>query len=335
MEEPLVETSPILNTNNLAVGYRPGDSENRVLSAINLSLDAGELICFMGRNGVGKSTLLRTLAGLQPALDGEVTISGSPLNSYSPGELAKMISLVLTDTISAGNLTSLDVIKLGRYPYVNWLTQFSAQDQTKVDEAINLTSVEGLLHKKVFELSDGQRQKVMIARALAQDGELMILDEPNSHLDLNNRVEIMSLLRDLSKNTNKAILIATHELDLALQTADRLWLAGESGEIVQGVAEDLVLNGEFDRVFSMKGFDLKTGKVQINTTYRLQVRLEGEGATYLWTKNALERNGISTSSNSEPSEIYVSENPLQWTIKSADGENVFYTIAELLTHLKG
>ena len=151
--------------------------------------------------------------------------------------------------------------------------------------------IEALINKRLFELSDGQLQMAMIAKALAQETPILFLDEPTAHLDLNNRVEVMNTLRELSRTAGKTILVATHELDLALQTADKIWLATHDKKIKEGIPEDLVLDGSFDEVFQFKGYDLKTGKVQHKAYRNIAVNVIGEGHEYLWTKNALERNG--------------------------------------------
>jgi iron complex transport system ATP-binding protein len=274
----------LLYVNNLSVGYRGSGKENVLFENLNLSLKAGELVCFMGSNGVGKSTLIRTLAGLQ-----------KPLTPYpSPGGEGmvdpKKVSLVLTDRISALNMTVRELITYGRYPYLNWRVKLTDVDEEIIDGAIHQLHLHALVNKSLDELSDGQVQMVMIARALAQDTPIILLDEPSAHLDLNNRVEIMNVLRTLSRKAGKAILVATHELDLALQTADLLWLV-DGKEIKTGIPEDLVLDGSLDRVFQFKGFDLKTGRVFHEAHRAMKIKLLGEGYRFLWTKNALERSG--------------------------------------------
>jgi iron complex transport system ATP-binding protein len=281
------EKIPILETNALSIGYPDSSGSSLLFSELNLSLLEGELVCFMGRNGVGKSTLIRALAGLQKPLSGSVRLSGG-----ENGDLPRLLAVVLTDKVSAGSMTVHELIKFGRYPYLGWNIKLSDEDHRVVERAISQINLSAILNKKISELSDGQMQMVMIARALAQDTPVMLLDEPTAHLDLNNRVEIMKLLKDLAHKMNKAILVATHELDLALQTADRIWLAGKNKDILQGLPEDLVLNGAFDDIFQFKGFDLKSGKVQHEVTRTIVVMLEGQGHDFLWTKNALERSGF-------------------------------------------
>lgn len=277
---------PYITTTDLAVGYKRAKDPMTLFVGLNLALWAGEMICLMGPNGSGKSSLLRTLAGLQEPLKGKVN-----LHATSTKTAAHHISVVLTDRINAANLTVEDIVSFGRYPYLGWNIRLNQQDRAMIQHSLEQVHIGSLVKKRLYELSDGQVQMVMIARALAQDTPAILLDEPTAHLDLNNRVEIMNLLRRLSRTTGKAILLATHELDLALQTADLIWLTGHNRDILSGLPEDLVLDGVFDEIFRLKGFDLKTGKVMHDAFRNTPVDLRGEGAAYLWTKNALERNG--------------------------------------------
>lgn len=265
-----------MRTEALTVGY----GELQLFKDLDLQLRRGELVCFMGPNGCGKSTLIKTLAGLLPPLSGTV-----------PKKDEKQVAVVLTDRIQSQHMTVRELITYGRYPYLGWDLKLSDIDKQKIASSIELVRVENLLDKKINELSDGQMQMAMIARAFAQDTPVLLLDEPTAHLDLNNRLEIMNLLRQLAREKGKAILLATHEIDLALQTADRIWLA-TGNKLKQGIPEDLVLDGSFDSVFRFKGYDLKTGKVQHEAWRKISVRVAGEGPVLLWTKNAIERNGF-------------------------------------------
>jgi iron complex transport system ATP-binding protein len=317
------EQKVIVKTNNLSVGYRQHGKELCLLENLNLTLAPGELVCFMGPNGIGKSSLIRTLAGLQKSLGGSIQI---------PNEQA--VALVLTDKITATHMKVYDLISFGRYPYLSWNISLSDKDIAFIEEAIALVHIEPLIDKRIYELSDGQLQMAMIAKALAQNTPVLLLDEPTAHLDLNNRVEIMNTLRELSRTTGKTILVATHELDLALQTADQVWLATYDKTIKTGVPEDLVLDGSFDKVFQFKGFDLKTGKVQHKPYRNLSVGLRGEGHEYLWTKNALERCGFEISGRSDITiDVTVTDNSTSWMLTSGTNNIRCNSLEELMKNL--
>lgn len=317
-----MESNFLLSAKGLTIGYQNEGVKNILFENLEVSLSPGELVCFMGPNGVGKSTLIRTLAGLHPPL--------SSLQGGLKGGDPQKISVVLTDKVSTVNMTVEDLVTYGRYPYLDWNIKLSQADADIIEKAIELTHIQHLASKKLFELSDGQLQMAMIARSLAQGTPVILLDEPTAHLDLNNRVEIMNLLRKLSRIEGKAILVATHELDLALQTADRVWLASRDKKILAGIPEDLVLNGSFDSVFQFKGLDLKTGKVSHETFQNISINLVGEGHQFLWTKNALERCGYEISRKSELT-ITIVENGNQafWGLR----DQSFSTIGELLNAL--
>ncbi len=322
----MTDPKTYLSTRDLQIGYVQKGQENRLFSNLNLSLQGGKMICFMGPNGAGKSSLLRTLAGLQKPLRGEVIVGNAG------GRKERQIAVVLTDRVTAVNLTVAEIVTFGRYPYLGWNIRLTEEDRRIVNRSIEQVHIQPLLHKRLYELSDGQMQMVMIARALAQDTPVILLDEPTAHLDLNNRVEIMNMLRQLSRTTGKAILLATHELDLALQTADLIWLTGKNRDILTGWPEDLVLNGSFDDTFEFKGFDLKSGKVLQNAHRNISVQLAGEGPAFLWTKNALERNGYDVTS--APREISVSilqdSSGVKWKLSKGNISELADSIEKLM-----
>lgn len=327
----MVNSEFILSTKNLAIGYGKHPNQNVIMDNLDLNLFSGQLVCFMGPNGVGKSTLIRTIIGAQPALNGQIFFNNQNSSDIGISEMAKLVSVVLTDKINAGNMTAQELIAMGRYPHLGWFVSLSKSDLKIIDNCIDQTNINDLRHRKIYELSDGQLQKVMIARALCQDTPIMILDEPTAHLDLNNRVEVINLLSDLSKSTNKAILMATHELDLALQSADRIWLAGPEESIIDGFPEDLVLNGKIDQVFGLKGFDLKTGRLE-KQLGKGEVSLIGDGHEYLWTKNALERYGYAVVEKADIVIDIISEDTISWHIKNK-GEHTVNTLEELISLL--
>ncbi|MDT7830275.1 ABC transporter ATP-binding protein [Pricia sp. S334] len=211
---------PTLSVSNLSIGY----TSAVIAENIDFSLSEGELAAIVGINGIGKSTLLRTLGHVQPALGGKILIAGKPLKEYSHVQLASRVSLVLTEPVASKNMTVLELIALGRQPYTNWLGRLSAADRTKVGEAIGMLELEALQHRKCFELSDGQLQRVLIARALAQDTAIILLDEPTTHLDLYHKVQILKLLKSIADQTGKSILFTSHEIEMAIQLCDKMLL---------------------------------------------------------------------------------------------------------------
>jgi iron complex transport system ATP-binding protein len=313
---------PYLRTKDLIIGY----GTKVLLKNLDLFLAGGQMVCFMGPNGAGKSSLLRTIAGLQKPLAGKIE-----WQARRSRHNADRIAIVLTDRLAALNFTVREVVTFGRYPYVGWNLRLSHQDQERIEAAIDYVRLRPLLHKKLYELSDGQVQMVMIARALAQDTPVILLDEPTAHLDLNNRVEMMNLLRHLTRTTGKAILLATHDLDLALQTADLIWLTGRDQNILTGLPEDLVLNGSFDKIFEFKGFDLKTGRVYHHPFRKLTVQLTGSGPEYLWTKNALERNGFGITDEVQEISILVQQTPsLRWIVKKNNVQRESFSLENVM-----
>jgi len=288
-------SAPLLTAEDLAVGYFVNKKTPRTVAGpLRLALWPGELVCLLGPNGAGKSTLLRTLAGLQPPLSGRLDLGPTALASLSTAERARQLSIVLTDRVEAGNLTVLELVRLGRHPHTGWLGGLSAHDEAQVQAALAATGTTAFAARPVGELSDGERQKVLLARALAQDTPIVLLDEPTAHLDLPNRVTLMRLLHRLARQTGKAILLSTHELDLALQAADRVWLLPADGALRTGTPEDLVLSGRFAAAFAREGlaFDPATGTFALHAPTGPAVQLEGEGATAFWTRRALEREGF-------------------------------------------
>jgi iron complex transport system ATP-binding protein len=285
--------SELLHTRELQTGYHQGGQKIPVSGPLpELTIGTGQLICLLGPNGSGKSTLLRTLAGLQPALAGSVELEGQ--TGFSSAGLAKKISLVLTDRVVGSQLDVYSLVSLGRYPWTGWLGGLTEDDRAAIRLAIESTGIGDLLERKVYTLSDGETQKVMLARALAQDTPLLMLDEPTAHLDLPSRIRLMRLLHQLARDLNKGILLSTHELDLALQVADEVWLLQVAGPLYKGTPEDLILDGVFEAVFAREDvvFDRATGVFRIPPQGQYRIRLEGMGVVAFWTRRALQREGF-------------------------------------------
>lgn len=247
------EQNIILATTDLSIGYSGKKSDKIIAKNINLDLKAGKLIALIGANGIGKSTLLRTVTGIQKPLDGNIILNAKKLYDYSASELAQNLSIVLTESLPPSNLSVFELIALGRQPYTNWLGTLSDEDLAQVKTAMQLTQIEHLSDKKHYEISDGQLQKVLIARALAQNTPLIILDEPTTHLDLLHKVTLLKLLKKLSSETGKCILYSTHDLDLALQLSDEL-IVMTPQSIVMDCPEILIKNNVFNNLFTNDNF---------------------------------------------------------------------------------
>jgi iron complex transport system ATP-binding protein len=284
----------VLGIQGLSVGYHESRHQPRVVARdISVSLYRGEFVCLLGPNGAGKSTLIRTISGIQPPLCGTVCLEGKPLARYSSRELAQRMSLVLTERVAVGIMSAATLVSLGRHPFTDWTGRLTPRDEEAIQKAMAAVGIEDLAPRPVCELSDGERQKVMIARALAQEPEVMILDEATAFLDLPHRVELMHLLRRLAPADGRAILLSTHDLDLALRCADRLWLLPPGGPFRQGAPEDLVLTDAFAASFSHAGvrFDKASGAFSRHSANRRSIALRGEGIPAMWTCRALERAG--------------------------------------------
>lgn len=255
----------VLRTKSLTIGYKPKKEEIVIASNIEIKLQKSELIGLVGANGIGKSTLLRTLTNVQNGLNGEIYINEKSLSKYTSVELAKTMSLVLTDPIASKNLSVFELVALGRHPYTNWVGNLTSEDINMVNKALNLTNIDSLKHKKCYELSDGQLQKALIARALAQDTDLIILDEPTTHLDMYHKAYILKLLKRLVKNTGKTILFSSHEIDLAIQLCDKMIVMTKDG-VVSDSPCNLISKGTFEKLFpkDLIAFDKKTGSFRVN-----------------------------------------------------------------------
>ena len=290
-----IEKNVVLDAKKLGVGYRLSGKKTRVVAGeINVSLCAGQFVCLLGPNGAGKSTLIRTLSGMQEPLAGEILLDGMPLHIWSARERAQRMSLVLTQRVAAGMMPAAALVALGRQPFTNWTGRLTRRDNDAVRQALYDVGIIDLAHRPVCELSDGERQKVMIARALAQKPRIMILDEATAFLDLPRRVELMQLLQKLAVEGGLAILLSTHDLDLALRHADRLWILPHDGPLRQGAPEDLILADVFDTAFENAAevrFDKVSGAFARKKTGKENIVLSGDGIAAQWTARALERRG--------------------------------------------
>ena len=284
----------MIELKGLSIGYRTKHGLKVVADALNADIRGGELTCLLGANGVGKSTLLRTLSAFQPKLDGHIYIKGKELEEYADRDLARLLGVVLTERFDVHNLSVEDLIGLGRSPYTGFWGTLHQEDRESVARAAALVGIEALLGRMADTLSDGERQKVMIAKALAQETPVILLDEPTAFLDFPSKVEIMRLLQRLSRDAGKAVFLSTHDLDLALQLADCVWLLDKERGLSVGTPEDLALEGTLSRYFVCPGvgFDGDTGLFRVEQPCTRRIRLIGEGVRAAMIRKALRRNGI-------------------------------------------
>ena len=321
---------------DLSIGYVSKRNHRVVAQHICCDIFSGELTCLLGANGIGKSTLLRTLTAFQPKLSGEIFVLDKEISRYTEKKLAMLISVVLTEKLDIKNMTVSQLVGFGRSPYTGFWGRLSKEDEIVVDNAIASVKITSLAPRMIHSLSDGERQKVMIAKALAQETPIILLDEPTAFLDFPSKVEIMQLLHRLTRQTNKTIFLSTHDLELALQIADKIWLMDDANGIRSGVPEDLSLNGSLSNFFARKGilFDRDTGLFRIENEYERQVRLTGHGQKYAMARKALSRNGILASRQIESDlSIEVIEEAIIIRCSGEEPVQVF-SIEELLEKLK-
>lgn len=296
-----------INISDLTIGYATSTRKKIVAAGLNAQIDKGELICLLGSNGAGKSTLMRTLCGFQPFFEGQISIMGKPIGFLSEKEISRLVSVVLTDRIIVPNATVFELVAYGRSPYTGLLGRIGKNDRCIIDNAIEQCGID---HKKdtlLSSISDGERQKAFIAKALAQDTPVILLDEPTAFLDLPARVEIIQLLRRISSDAGKSVLLSTHDLDLALQMSDRLWLLQPGGTLTTGSPEDLLLQNAFQTLFQNKGieFDIKTGLFRVEYEHFHELPVKGHGFEYVLLRRAFARKGIKITGIREESGFWI------------------------------
>ncbi len=325
-----------LSASSLSIGYLQPPSV--LAQDLNLDLYGGELVCLLGPNGAGKSTLMRTLCGLQGLLQGSIEIMGRCLSGLSPKERASCFAVVLTERLQLGPFSVRDLVCLGRHPHTTGFGRLRPRDEAVIEWAMQCTDIAAIQARHVNELSDGQRQRVMIARALAQETPLLFLDEPTAFLDLSGRIEVAKLLKHLARNTRKAVLMSTHDLDLALSVADRIWLMGGQGAFQTGAPEDMVLTKAFEAVFCGKDilFDRMRGSFKARQAFSGVIALKGDGLRRFWTAHALEREGfkiIPQEGRQEPC-VEVLEDGAGWTSRFRGRHQKHASIYDLVTAIR-
>lgn len=257
-------TKKVIHSENLSIGYNSKNNTKIIIEDCDISLSSGKLVALIGANGIGKSTLLKTLTGIIPPIKGNIFINEKKLGDYSPKELAQELSIVLTESLPPSNLTVYEIVALGRQPYTNWLGTLTPEDKTKIEDAIALTGIGTFRDKRHFEISDGQLQKALITRALAQDTSIIILDEPTTHLDLVHKVSLIKLLQKLTHETGKTILYSTHDIDLAIQLCDEM-IVLTPNKLVKDQPCNLIEQNVFNELFQNESvvFDKTIGKFKV------------------------------------------------------------------------
>ena len=309
---------PLIETKKLCLGYSNADI---LLENLDLKIYSGEMIALMGKNGCGKSTLLKSLSNIIEPIDGEILLDGSNLLDISNKELSKIVSVVLTDKLTLSNMTVLEVVSLGRSPYTNFWGTLKNQDNEKIDEAINYVGLNDSKATMFETLSDGQKQKVMIAKALAQNPKILLMDEPTSFLDIQSKIEILAILKEVVKKKKISVLFSTHDWELVLEIANRVWIIDNAGKLFYGLPEDLILSGNVEDKFNLLNFsfEYESGRFLYDLRGTKPIFVIGEGdLREKWTKHSLAKEGhlfVLKEDNNTPKLII---NPDSWELSYKD-----------------
>lgn len=324
---------------DLGIGYLKGRERRLIKKGINLNASPGELVALIGSNGIGKSTLLRSLCGFQEVFDGRILLNGKSLAQYKRQDLACLLSFVSTEVVRVQNLCVRDLLSLGRFPYTNLFGTLKEEDDQIIDRSIQAVGMVGYENRMLSELSDGERQRAMIARTLVQDTPLIVLDEPTAFLDIRNKYEIIHLLHNLARTENKTIVFSTHDLNIATSEVDKIWLMLDD-EVVQGAPEDLILQGKYNKVFSGDNilFDLYGGDFRLRKNYRGSFSVQGDELEKRWTIHALARAGFIYMLDAQKAEIQVEilkqSDYTSWHVRTnTDSDNSFTSIYEMVREL--
>jgi iron complex transport system ATP-binding protein len=332
-----MKTNPheILSVNSLKIGYNAGREENVLLPPLNASAHKGELVAVIGKNGVGKSTLLRTITGLQPSLGGKIFYSGKNIMTYSRMQLAREVGYISTEIVRVSNMRVYDLVSLGRFPHTDWTGKIDFENKNAILNALDNTSMSGYSNRFVSELSDGERQRAMIARLLAQDTGLMVMDEPTAFLDIGNKYEILNLLSRLAHTNEKTIIFSTHDLHMALNHSDKIWLILDD-RLIEGAPEDLMIAGAFEHLFdsSHVEFNSEDGTFSFRSLEKGSIYLEGEGIKKHWTKKAINRAGFSVSAEKTIPYITVPDSKkCEYLLTSGKSVRQFESVYDLVRFL--
>lgn len=337
----MAEDNIILSGQHLTVGYQSAGEKNILLDNISLKAEKNELISLIGLNGSGKSTLLRSILKLENLLGGEIFLFQKKIEEYSSAELARKVAFVSTDWMENLNMKVHELVALGRYPYTNIFGVLADYDRKMIQDAIQRMKLEKLANKKIAEISDGEKQRAMIARAIAQDTDLILLDEPTAFLDILNKYEIVSYLRKLC-NEGKTIIISSHDFHLASRFSDRYWLI-DNINLIDGMPEDLILEGAFQNAFTSPNliFDFNTGDFMSAEipVQKIGLRFPDALNKYVfWTRRALERNGYASvdyAENTNPCITIMKEKgQIIWNLHYENENLLFKSLFALIKTLK-
>lgn len=323
----------------MSLGYRQGKESTVILENLNLKVESAQLIGLIGENGAGKSTLLKSVMGMIPLLKGDLKIMGENIHSLSPRKKARLIAYVEASANLPGNLRVHEVVAYGRYPYSSLLGKPDKKAKEKMREAMEQMNVLQFADRQLYQLSDGEKQRCMIARAIAQDTPVIMLDEPAAHLDIANRYELMQMLRRLAEDQGKSIIMSSHDLDIILNYTDKIWLI-HNKNIIDKVPEDMVVSGNIELLVSTSeiNFSKENAKFELPVSTRGVICLKGEGQVFQWTKRALTRIGFEVKCNKSEGVnviVKVHGDDLLWEIQfSQDNSETVQSIECLIKSLK-
>jgi len=330
------ERNKILSFDQLEIGFVTGKFRRILLPPVHGTAYEGELIAVIGKNGVGKSTLLRTITGLQSLLGGKLSVEGRSIKEYSRIELSEKVGYISTEIIKVSNMKVYDLVSLGRFPYTNWLGTIKSTDHKIIIESLAKTGMGDFSDRPVTELSDGERQRAMIAMVLAQDAKIMVMDEPTAFLDISSKFEIIHLMHELTTGRDKTIIFSTHDFSTALSQADKIWVLKEKG-LFEGAPEDLMLEGTFNTLFddAKVKFNTLDGSFDIRNVEKGRITVKGEDEKKYWTGKALVRAGYTVTDSGSAAEVEVpSEINSKWKFSTPYVCKEFNTIYELVGYIR-